>query len=159
MNKTRIDKITPLAKEVSITPPKAVITQSRTRKALYVVAGLLSLFLALLGVVLPGLPCTPFALLSAAMFAKSSERLYNYLLNNKLLGPRIKNYQRRKGVTKKGKVQVILLMWLMVSISSFIIIKVQLIRIIILSAGAVGSIVVWFFVPEGKEPEDEPTDH
>ncbi len=159
MNKIKIDNTTPITQEVAIEHSGSAVTQSRTRKALYVIAGLVALVLALLGVVVPGLPCTPFALLSAAMFAKSSERLYNYLLNNKLLGPRIKNYQRRKGVTKKGKIQVILLMWIMVSISSFVIIKILPIRIIILSAGAIGTIVVWFFVPEGKEPEEDSSDN
>lgn len=159
MNKTKIDKAAPVANEVVIEQPQLTITKSRTRKALYVIAGLLALFLAILGIIVPGLPCTPFALLSAAMFAKSSERLYNYLLNNKVLGPRIKNYQRRKGVTKKGKVQVIILMWIMVSISSFIIIKSLPLRIIILSAGMIGTIVVWFFVPEGKESKEDSSDH
>ena len=157
MKKNQLNK-TPVAKEVTITP-KIAISKSRTRKVLFIIAGLVALALALIGVVVPGLPSTPFALLSAAMFAKSSERLYNYLLNNKLLGPRIKNYKRRKGVTKRGKVQVIILMWIMVSISSFIIIKVLPIRIIILSAGAVGTIVVWFFVPDGKEPDEEAPDN
>lgn len=153
MNNTQVPKSEAVAKEITIDNSKVIIVQSRTKKALFAVAGFVSLILAILGIVVPGLPCTPFALLAAAMFAKSSEKLYNKLLSNKILGGRIRNYQRRKGVTKKGKIQVIILMWSMVLISSLLIIKVSIIRITILSAGVIGAFVVWFFVPEGREPE------
>lgn len=143
----------PVAKEIAISDAKQESAQSRLKKVLFAIAGVLALTLALLGVVVPGLPCTPFALLSAALFAKSSDKLYNWLLSSKILGSRIKNYQRRKGISKSGKIKVIILMWTMVLISSMLVIKILTIRIIILSAGFVGAAVVWFLVPEGKEPE------
>ena len=101
MNNTQVPKSEAVAKEITIDNSKVIIVQSRTKKVLFAVAGFVSLILAILGIVVPGLPCTPFALLAAAMFAKSSEKLYNKLLSNKILGGRIRNYQRRKGVTKK----------------------------------------------------------
>ena len=146
---------TAVTKEIVTNASQAEDVKSKTKKILFAVAGFAALILAILGIVVPGLPCTPFALLSAAMFAKSSEKLYNKLLRNRILGSRIRNYKRRKGVTKKGKIQVIILMWTMVLISSFLIIKITLIRTIILSAGVIGAMVVWFLVPEGKEPEGE----
>ena len=42
-------------------------------------------------------------------------------------------------------------MWTMVLISSFLIIKAPTLKVIILSAGLLGAITVWFFVPEGKD--------
>ena len=140
-------------KDINDNSPIVVAKQlptSRLKKALYGLAGVVSLVLAVIGIVVPGIPCTPFALLSAAMFAKSSDRLYNKLLNSRILGTRIKEYQKRKGITKSGKVKVIILMWTMVLISSFVILKGITLRIIVLSAGLIGAIVVWFFVPEGK---------
>ncbi len=147
------DKNIPIAvaKEITIKQTEQVIKKSKLKKVLYGIAGFASLVLAILGIVVPGLPCTPFALLSAAMFAKSSDKLYNKLLNSKILGARIRDYQKRKGISKGGKVKVIILMWTMVLISSLLVIKATTFRIIILSAGAVGAIVVWFFVPEGKK--------
>lgn len=127
------------------------LKKSRITRILYIIGGTLSLALAILGIVLPGLPTTPFALLSAYLYAKSSEKLYNWLLNNKILGPRIKNYNKRNGVTRKGKIGIILFMWTMVCISSFVIIKIMLLRILILSLGLIGAIVVWFFVPTAKD--------
>ncbi len=115
------------------------------------IGGTVSLGLAMLGVVVPGLPVTPFALLSAFLYAKSSKRMYDWLLNNRVLGPRIRNYQRRKGLTRKGKAGIIVLMLLMVLFSSFVVIRENLIvRVIILFLGVIGSLVVWFFVPTAR---------
>lgn len=111
----------------------------------------MSFALAILGIILPGLPTTPFALLSAYLYAKSSKKLYNWLLNNRILGPRIRYYNKRQGVTRKGKIGIIVFMWTMVCISSFIIIKIIPLRILILSLGLIGAIVVWFIVPTAKD--------
>lgn len=129
------------------------LKKSRLTRVLYIIGGTLSLALAILGIVLPGLPTTPFALLSAYLYAKSSEKLYNRLLSNRILGPRIRNYNKKKGVTRKGKAGIILFMWTMVSISSFVIIQIQPLRILILSLGLIGAVVVWFFVPTAKNEE------
>lgn len=130
---------------------KLEIKKNKLTRYLYIIGGTLSLTLAILGIVVPGLPTTPFALLSAFLFAKSSERLYNWLLNNKILGPRIKNYHKKKGVTKKGKIGVIIFMTLMVLFSSFVVIKIIKLRLLILSLGLIGAITVWFFVPTAKD--------
>lgn len=140
-----------VANKVSTSEINSKLSQSKVKKILFALAGILSLILAILGIILPGLPCTPFALLAAAMFAKSSDKLYNKLLNSKILGARIREYNERKGVTKSGKVKVLILMWTMVLLSALVIIKVGPLKYIILGAGVVGAIVVWFFVPEGKK--------
>lgn len=149
-------KSQPIFKEITVVEAKKELVRNRIKRILFATGGSFSLVLAVLGVFVPGMPCTPFALLSAALFAKSSEKLYNRLLNNRILGPRIKNYQRRQGISKGGKVKVIILMATMMLISSFLIINVPAIRIVILLSGLVGAVVVWFFVPEGKDyPEGE----
>ena len=144
------EKGTPLQEVVATVPEKKVklkIEKNRIRRGLYLAGGILSLALAILGIAVPGLPVTPLALLSAFLFAKSSERLYNWLLSNRILGPRIRNYQRRKGVTRKGKLGIMLFMTVMVLFSSFMVIQIIPIRIVILSMGVIGMVVVWFFVP------------
>ena len=128
---------------------KRTMQKNKLIRALYALGGMLSLALAILGIIVPGLPTTPFALLSAWLFAKSSERMYNWLLNNRFLGPRIRNYQRKQGVTRKGKVGIIIFMSSMVTISS-IIVGLPL-GYVILALGLIGGIVVWFFVPNAKE--------
>ena len=130
------------------------IKKNKIVRALYVIGGTLSLALAILGIVVPGLPTTPFALLSAFLYAKSSRKLYNWLLNNRILGPRIRNYQKRQGVTRKGKVGIIIFMTAMVLFSSFVVIRDNMtIRMVILSLGLVGAVVVWFFVPTARNED------
>jgi uncharacterized membrane protein YbaN (DUF454 family) len=73
------------------------------------------------------------------------------LLNNRILGPRIRSYQQRKGVTRKGKIGIIVFMTLMVSFSSFVVIQILWIRVVILSLGVIGLFVVWLFVPTAQD--------
>jgi len=150
INRTRLpvhDRSIPLPVEEA----KLEIEKNRVRRWLYILGGTVSLALALLGIIVPGLPVTPLALLAAILYARSSEKLYNRLLNNRILGPRIKSYQRRKGVTRRGKVGIIAFMTMMVLFSSFVVIKIIPLRIVILSLGLIGMVVVWFFVPTAKD--------
>ena len=64
---------------VAIEENEIGLKKSRLTRILYIIGGTLSLALAILGIVLPGLPTTPFALLSAYLYAKSSRKLYNWL--------------------------------------------------------------------------------
>ena len=111
-NKFKKPEITDIAISLSEEKVKLQIKKSRTARTLYIIGGSISLGLAILGIIVPGLPTTPFALLSAYLYAKSSEKLYNWLLNNKVLGPRVKDYHRKKGVTRKSKIVVIILLFL-----------------------------------------------
>ena len=144
----------PVAQDLSISVSekevKLEIKKNRIVRTLYFIGGSISLVLAILGIVVPGLPVTPLALLSAFLYAKSSPKLYNWLLNNKILGPRIRNYQRRKGITRRGKLGVIAFMSIMVLFSSFVIMGPGTIRWVILALGFIGCIVVVFFVPNAK---------
>ena len=153
-NKERKKLYTPQCAEMVISEKEVLLELKKNRivRILYILGGTISLALGIIGLFVPGLPTTPFVLLSAALYAKSSEKLYNWLLDNKLLGPRIKNYQRQKGVTLKGKYRIIALMLTMVLISSFIILRnVLFAQIIVLSSGVIGAIVVRFVVPTAKE--------
>lgn len=147
------NRFQPQCREITLNEDEVRLELKKNRivRALYMIGGTLSLALGVIGIFVPGLPTTPFVLLSAAMYAKSSEKLYNWLLDNKFLGPRIKNYQRQQGVTLKGKYRIIALMLTMVLISSLLFAKVLLLKVIIISAGIVGAIVVRFIVPTAKE--------
>ncbi|MFN3306066.1 MAG: DUF454 family protein [Candidatus Kapaibacteriota bacterium] len=81
------------------------------RKVLFLALGLLSLVMAILGIFLPLLPTTPFLLLSAYLFAKSSTKLYNWLLRTKYFGKIIKDYKAQKGVAPGIKVFALIFLW------------------------------------------------
>ncbi|MFO7736668.1 MAG: YbaN family protein [bacterium] len=102
-------------------------------KYLLITAGIISLILGTIGVFLPLLPTTPFLLLSAACFIRSSEKLYNWLIDHKLFGRYIENYIKHRAVSIKLKVCTIALLWATISISilSIDIIWVRILLVII----------------------------
>ena len=118
----------------------------RIIKFLYIALGSIALFLGVLGIFIPGLPCTPFLLLSAALYMRGSERLYNKLLKNKYLGKYILRFRSQKGISIRTKVYSIALMWIMIGISCFYFIESTTVIIIVLSAGVIGTIVMGFIV-------------
>ncbi|OVE82119.1 hypothetical protein BVY03_01890 [bacterium K02(2017)] len=73
------------------------------KKFLYKIAGLAFVGLAVIGVIVPGLPTTPFLLVAAGCFAKSSPKLHQWLLNNKVFAPIIKNWQETRSIPKRAK--------------------------------------------------------
>ena len=79
-------------------------------KVLWIGAGLVLTGLALLGVLLPGLPTTPFALLAAACFARSSPRLEAWLLAHPWLGPLIHAWRAERAIPTSAKVLAVVCM-------------------------------------------------
>lgn len=91
------------------TDPKPVATAdprktSAPMRAVWIVLGLLALGLGALGVVLPLLPTTPFVLLAAFAFARSSERLHAWLLRHKVFGPLIQNWNENGSISRRAKI-------------------------------------------------------
>jgi uncharacterized membrane protein YbaN (DUF454 family) len=124
------------------------------QKILLITAGMISLFLGVLGIFVPGLPTTPFMLLTATLFIRSSPRLHRWLLQNRYLGKYVLNYQRRKGMTRRQKIYALSLMWIMIAISSGFLIHQWPIRILVIAAGVVGTVVMGFIVPLAKNDSE-----
>ncbi len=117
------------------------------RKALYIGCGTVCTLLALAGIVLPGLPTTPFLLLASWLFVRSSPSLHARLESSRLFGPYLKRYRERGGVTVKGKAMIVILMLSVVAVSCIFFLESLALRIIVASAGVVGTVCVIFFVP------------
>ncbi|MCG8411514.1 MAG: YbaN family protein [Bacteroidales bacterium] len=83
-------------------------------KYLLTFLGLVSLGLAVIGIFVPLLPTTPFLLLSATLFLKSSPRLYKWLLNHKYLGTYISNYLNYKVISLQTKIASLSLLWIVI---------------------------------------------
>ena len=90
------------------------------RYALFAI-GWLSVVLGVIGIFLPVLPTTPFLLLAAACFARSSPRFYPWLVEHPRLGPWIRDYLDGNGIPLKGKVYAIGLMWLSIGVSCYLV--------------------------------------
>lgn len=121
------------------------------KRYVYIALGLLTVGLGALGVVVPGLPTTPFLLLASWFFYRSSPRLQQWLLAS-WLGRYIRDYKRRGGMTATQKAGAIGIMAAMVLLSTFVFIPAgSVARIIVPAAGAVGALTVIFAVPNGQD--------
>ena len=119
----------------------------KLKKLLLIVGGILACALGIVGIFVPGLPTTPFMLLAAALFINGSPKLYRLLISNRYLGPYILNYQKNKGMTPQQKLSSMGLMWFMIIISCSFFIHSNTIRIIVILAGMVGTVVMGWIVP------------
>ncbi len=81
-------------------------------KYILVFLGTVSLVLGIVGIFLPMLPTTPFLLLTAALYLRSSRRLYDWLLSHRHFGPYIKNFYEKKAIPLRVKVVSVTLVWL-----------------------------------------------
>ncbi|MBA7466161.1 Inner membrane protein YbaN [subsurface metagenome] len=95
------------------------------------IAGTFSLGLGIAGILLPLLPTTPFLLLAAACYARSSERLNNWLLNNRWFGNYLRNYWKGKGIPLKVKVLSISFLWITIGYSALFVVQILLGKIIL----------------------------
>lgn len=87
-------------------------------RALLIAAGALFVALGVLGIFLPLLPTTPFLLLAAWFFARSSKRFLDWLLNNRLCGPYIRNYRDGLGISRRRKALTVAFLWLTIGTTS-----------------------------------------
>ncbi|OYT16955.1 MAG: hypothetical protein B7C24_05290 [Bacteroidetes bacterium 4572_77] len=104
-------------------------------KIMLIILGSLSLALGIIGIFLPLLPTTPFLLLSAFFYSKSSPVFYNKLVNNTILGPYIKTYLNGNGIPLKTKIIALLFLWATLISSMYIFRDTLIISIILIFVG------------------------
>ncbi|MGL4364305.1 MAG: YbaN family protein [Bacteroidales bacterium] len=102
------------------------------KKFLFIACGLISLGLGILGVFLPLLPTTPFLLLSAWLFARSSSTYYQRLLQHKWLGSYIRSYREDKAIPLRTKIIAITLLWSTILYSVVFALSVCWMRLVLL---------------------------
>jgi len=104
----------------------------RLGKLALILVGHFSAALGILGIFIPLLPTTPFLLLAAACYARSSDRFYIWLINNRWLGNYIKNYREKKIIPLKVKVLSLSLLWIIIGFSIFFVVNIFLLRVILI---------------------------
>tara|TARA_B100001758_G_scaffold203726_1_gene183445 strand:+ start:529 stop:957 length:429 start_codon:yes stop_codon:yes gene_type:complete len=120
-------------------------------KILWISLGSFFVALAALGVALPGIPTTPFLILAAACYIRSSQKLYDWLISNKTFGPYLKDYREGKGIPKKAKILAISMIILFVGSSVIFGIEDQILKIAVGVLGLTGLLYVIFKVPVAKD--------
>lgn len=105
---------------------------NRLIRVVLIISGTFFVGLGVIGIFFPLLPTTPFLLLAAVCYARSSKRFYDWLLNNKWFGNYIKNYREGKGIPLKVMVLSISLLWVTIIFSVIFIVLNIFIRIVLI---------------------------
>jgi uncharacterized membrane protein YbaN (DUF454 family) len=116
--------------------------------------GWISFVLGIIGILLPVLPTTPFLLLSAACFLRSSPRFYIWLTEHRWWGKYIRYYLNGEGIPRRIKILIIVMLWITILTSALLIVKIHWLSVMMISVATVISIYI-FRQPE-PIPEDMP---
>ncbi|CAG0943622.1 Inner membrane protein YbaN [Anaerolineae bacterium] len=124
-------------------------------KVLLIACGTLCVALGVLGMFVPVLPTTPFLLLAAICYARSSERFYHWLLNNRWFGEYLKNYREGRGIPLREKTLTIIALWLTIGFTTLFVVSAWWMQIILLGI-AVGVTIhlvrTKTFIPDANVP-------
>ena len=122
------------------------------RKTFWLVLGFLSLGMAYVGIVVPGIPFSIFLVFAAYCFAKSSERMHKWIYNHKHFGPFLTNWTQKKVFPQKGKYAMVLVMS---SSLLFLWFTTENIKAVAWSGGFMFLVAVWAWRYPGSVEEQE----
>lgn len=125
-------------------------------KALFIAAGTLALVLAFLGLFLPLLPTTPFLLLASACYVRGSDRMYHWLMHNRLFGEHLRAIRAKEGIPMRAKLSALLFLWGSLSWSAWMM-PVAWARPLLLIPG-IGVTIYLLRMPTRRKPTAAPHD-
>jgi uncharacterized membrane protein YbaN (DUF454 family) len=131
-----------------------VINAVNIKQSFFIILGTFFLGIGIIGILVPVLPTTPFLLLASFFYARSSKRLYNWLLANKIIGAYIRNYIDGKGIPLKVKTFTITLLWVVI-IATVVFAVEELVLRIILVLVAIGVSVHITLIKGYKKGKDK----
>jgi uncharacterized membrane protein YbaN (DUF454 family) len=131
-------------------------TRDRLKSRLFVIAGTIALVIGVFGIITPVLPTTPFLLLAAICYMKSSQRLYNALLHNRIFGTYIRNYLEGRGMSLKMKIWTLSLLWIAIICTAFLATESLVLRIIlaVVVIGVTAHILLIKTIKYGMKPKN-----
>lgn len=122
------------------------------KKALWYTAGMISLGLAYIGVVTPGIPFSIFLVFAAYCFSKSSDRMHRWIYNHKHFGPFLTNWIEKKVFPTKMKYMMVAVMASTVAFTWF---ATHNLSAVLWSSGFMTLVAVWAWRFPGSVEEHE----
>lgn len=116
---------------------------SRIVRVALVILGFVFVGIGIAGLLLPVLPGTPFFLLAAACFARASVRFYNWLLNHRVVGPTVREWQLHHSIPYRTKLWAIALMSGALAISAIFFVEDRLVQALLAVLGVLLAIWMW----------------
>jgi uncharacterized protein len=87
------------------------------KKMIFFILGTISLVLAYIGTIMPGIPGTPFILLTAYFYIRSSDRMYNWILRNRLFNKIIQEFRKGENIPMRFKLIVVVNLWISIAVA------------------------------------------
>ena len=125
---------------------------SRVIRVALAALGFVFVGVGIAGLVLPVLPATPFFLLAAACFARASARFYNRLLNHRVVGPTVREWQLHRSIPYRTKCWAIALMSGTLAVSTLFFVEGLLLQTLLAALGLLLAIWLWR-VPSRDAPQ------
>jgi uncharacterized membrane protein YbaN (DUF454 family) len=116
---------------------------------LLLAAGVVCVVLGVIGIFLPLLPTTPFMLLAAACFARSSRRFHDWLLANRTFGPLILEWEKHRSIPRRTKLTAIALMSLTLAVSIVFFVEPAWLQALLAAFGVL--LAVWLYRIPSRE--------
>lgn len=120
------------------------------KKAFWFSLGCILLGVAFIGVYLPGLPWSTPTVGAAYCFAKSSDRMHNWIMNHKLFGSFLRGWSEKRVFPTKGKYLMVLTMSSSLAIMWF---TTGNLKAILWTGGFMGLVAIWAWRYPGSEEE------
>jgi uncharacterized protein len=96
------------------------------------VCGTVCVALGAVGMFMPVLPTTPFLLLAAVCYGRSSKRFYDWLMTNRWCGAYIRNYREGRGIPRQQKGLTILLLWMTIGSTAGFAVSLWWVRLVLI---------------------------
>jgi uncharacterized membrane protein YbaN (DUF454 family) len=124
------------------------------KRIILLIIGLLAMALATLGVILPLLPTTPFLLLAAWCFARSSPRFHHWLLHRSLFGPYLRHWQKHRALPPKAKGRMVVFTVITFSVSLWLV-NILWVRLLLVCLLCI-LILFMLRLPVVEDPQEKP---
>lgn len=125
------------------------------KKTFYNIAGTVALLLGIVGIFLPLLPTTPFLLLASACYMRGSDRMYQWLMSQRHLGPYLRSYQQGRGIPMRAKITALALMWTSLTVSMWFV-PLPWVRALLLVPGI--AVTIYLLRIRTLDPRESPLD-
>ncbi|HDB1769549.1 TPA: YbaN family protein [Staphylococcus aureus] len=114
-------------------------------RLILIVIGLIFTALGIAGAVLPLLPTTPFLLVAVFCFARSSDRFYNWLINQKIYKEYVENFYLHRGYTLQQKIKILISLYIVIGFSIYMV-DVLVVRVGLIIMVIIQTAVLFTFV-------------
>ena len=111
------------------------VTASGVTRGVLIAIGVVCVAFGIAGIFVPLLPTTPFLLLAAACFARSSDRLHHWLMTNRWVGDHIRSYMEHRATTLTAKIVSITTLWLALALAGAFATESWVVRSLLLLIG------------------------